>query len=183
MLRGVPGGKAGAVWEITGDFPEDVIFEQRKSHPSQARDANTHMGRGAGRGEQVEQINFPNPSLPSQMDGRCPLGRCNSGRGPNLGAKVLRSVWDIMGLGGLCGLQEESSVIDGSGVEMYVWRAICTQMVMEAVGMNEIALHHHSRSPSSSSRSTSACPHAWRAGVCFLIEPLRLCASSWHYRD
>lgn len=37
----------------------------------------------------------------------------------------------------------ERQVIDGSGLEMYVSRAICTQIAMENVNMNETALCHH----------------------------------------
>ena len=45
-----------------------------------------------------------------------------------------------MGLGSLWGLQVERWVIDESGMQTYISRAICTQIVMEDVDMNEIAL-------------------------------------------
>ena len=66
----------------------------------------------------------------------------------------------------------ERQMIDGSGLEMYVSRAICTQIVIENVNMNEIVLCHYSRSPSPSSCSSCACPHTRRAGLrWFIVTP------------
>lgn len=84
----------GAGARVWGPSEEEIAFIPGKR-------CKYKYGLGPGRGEQAEQINFPNQSLPNQMDGRCPLERWNTGRGPDWGEKILKSVWDIMGLGGL----------------------------------------------------------------------------------